>query len=76
MSEGFIFNWKRTDLAGRIHVTDDPEHEGENAAFGLSACSPGLRKFLVTHDSPPTDPIKVTFDLFMEDGDLFASNVD
>jgi hypothetical protein len=76
MSEGFIFQWKRTDVAGRIHVTDDVDHEGENAAFGLSACSPVLRNFLVTHDAPPNPPIKVTFNLFMEDGDLFASNID
>ena len=76
MSEGFIFNWTRTDVAGRIHVTDDVDHEGENAAFGLNACSPVLRNFLVTHDSPPNPPIRVTFDLFMQNGDLFATNID
>jgi len=75
MSQGFIFDWTRTDLAGRIHVTDDQGHEGDNAAFGLSDCSSSVQSFLRTHDAPPSPPIKVTFDLFDGDDGLIAMNI-
>ena len=74
MSDGFIFDWTRTDLAGRIHVTSDPTHKGENAAFRLSDCSFKLETFLQNNDTPPS--VSVTFDLFKESGTLRARNVD
>jgi len=76
MSGGFIFDWTHTDLAGRIHVTNDPIHVNQDAAFGLSSCSPALQNFLRTHDSPPSPSVQVTFDLFMQNGQLFARNID
>jgi hypothetical protein len=76
MSGGFIFDWTHTDLAGRIHVTEDSIHEDEDAAFRLSSCSPALQNFLRTHDSPPSPSIQVSFDLFIEEGNLVARNID
>lgn len=77
MSQGFIFNWRRTDQGGQIHVTNDIVHTGRNASFGIGGCSPALRGFLATHDSPPTAPIQVSFDLFTDArNNLFAVNID
>lgn len=76
MSAGFIFNWTRTDVAGRIHVTQDPNHEDEDAAFAITACSSGLQAFLSSHDSPPGPSIQVSCDLFTQGGHLFARNID
>ncbi len=71
MTAGFIFNWKRGDLAGRIRITSGL-HDGDQAAFRLSACSPELRSFLRTNNAPS---LSVTFDLIETPADLRARNV-
>lgn len=71
MTTGFIFNWRRGNSAGRISITSGP-HNGNQAAFRLSACSPRLQAFLRENDAPS---LSVTFDLIETPEGLRARNV-
>ena len=71
MNKGFILKWKAGASAGKISVTSGP-HDGDMAAFRLSACSPDLQDFLRKNNA---SSLSVTFDLSETPTELRARDV-